>query len=216
MRSRRLQILVFGVLALAGAPLVQTSLDAQAPLGPTVHPEVPGSEGELWLVPSAAVRRSRSKSHAGLATGARLYVSGDYKAALKALDGTHSTGAAGEYAQYYRALTRLRLEDWSPARTGLESLLARKPEGALAVNTALALGEVAEAQGDHRRAAAIYQKLAADEGTINEDVLSRLGRAALGAGDRKTAAEAYLRVYYEFALTDAATSGPKHSRDSVT
>ena len=37
-------------------------------------------------------------------------------------------------------------------------------------------------------------------------MLSRLGAVGAGAGDRKTAAQAYLRVYYEFALTDAATA----------
>ena len=40
---------------------------------------------------------------------------------------------------------------------------------------------------------------------VTEDVLSRLGRAALAAGDRAKAAEAFVRVYYEFPLTDAAT-----------
>jgi soluble lytic murein transglycosylase len=45
---------------------------------------------------------------------------------------------------------------------------------------------------------------------VNDEVLSRLGRAAMAGGDRKTAAAAYLRLYYEFALTDAATAAASH------
>jgi soluble lytic murein transglycosylase len=37
-------------------------------------------------------------------------------------------------------------------------------------------------------------------------VLSALGRAALASGDRAKAAEAFLRVYYEYPLTDAGTT----------
>src|SRR4029453_5431513 len=53
-------------------------------------------------------------------------------------------------------------------------------------------------------------RLADDKRLVNEEVLSRLGRAALAAGDRKAAAGAYLRVYYEFPLTDAATAAASH------
>ena len=202
---------MFGVLALACAPLwLQPPLRAQTPLAPTAHPALPASDSELWLVPAAGVRRSRAKANSDLAAGVRLYAAGDYTAALKTLSGVSTTGPAGEYAQYYRGLSRMRLEQWSQAREALEALLSRKPSGALAASTALALGEVAEGEGDQRKAVAIYQRLAEDQATLNEDVLSRLGRAALAAGDRKTATEAYLRVYYEFALTDAATAAASH------
>ena len=52
----------------------------------------------------------------------------------------------------------------------------------------------------------IYERIADQKAAVNDDVLSRLGRAALAAGDRAKAAQAFLRVYYEFPLTDAATA----------
>jgi soluble lytic murein transglycosylase len=39
---------------------------------------------------------------------------------------------------------------------------------------------------------------------VSDEVLSRVGRAALAAGDRRKAAAAYLRTYYEYPLSDAA------------
>ena len=51
----------------------------------------------------------------------------------------------------------------------------------------------------------LAEKLATHKSVSPEDVLSRLARAAHAAGDRKRAAEAWLRVYYEFPLSDAAS-----------
>ena len=78
------------------------------------------------------------------------------------------------------------------------------------MNTALALGETAEASGRLDDAIGIYRRIADDKHLVSDDVLSRLGAVALRAGDRKTAAEAYLRVYYEFALSDLATAAASH------
>ena len=70
-----------------------------------------------------------------------------------------------------------------------DAVLDRKPPGYVAIAAALASGEAAEAAGDfdgavaHLRAASPMQKAA-----VNDDVLSRLGRAALAAGDRTKAA----------------------------
>ena len=89
------------------------------------------------------------------------------------------------------------------ARSGFDSDVP--PVGYLSVAAALGSAEAAEAEGDHRAAAAIYTRLAAEKTVVNDDVLWRLGRASLAAGDRKGAAEAYRRVYYEFALGDFAS-----------
>ena len=78
------------------------------------------------------------------------------------------------------------------------------------MNTALALGETAEASGRLDDAIEIYRRIADDKHLVSDDVLSRLGAVAMSAGDRKTAAAAYLRVYYEFALTDLATAAASH------
>jgi hypothetical protein len=107
-------------------------------------------------------------------------------------------------------MSLLRLSRADEARRVLKALEANKPAGYLSVAVPLAAGEAAEATGDHLEAAAIYERLAANQNTVNEDVLSRLGRAALASGDRTRAAEAFLRVYYEFPLTDAATTAASH------
>jgi soluble lytic murein transglycosylase len=70
----------------------------------------------------------------------------------------------------------------------------------------MAAGEAAEAATDHPAALAIYEKLAADTVAVSDEVLARLGRTALAAGDRKKAAEAYVRLFYEYPLTTAGAT----------
>jgi soluble lytic murein transglycosylase len=50
----------------------------------------------------------------------------------------------------------------------------------------------------------MYEQLAENKASVSDEVLSRLGRAALAAGDPGKAADAFTRVYYEFALSDNA------------
>ena len=64
--------------------------------------------------------------------------------------------------------------------------------------------EAAEALGDYKAAVTIYEDLAGSKTTVNEDILSRWRAPRLATGDAEKAAEAYLRVYYEFPLSDAA------------
>jgi soluble lytic murein transglycosylase len=201
-------------LAMLAVPVV-----AQSPLAPTAHPSLPRNESDLWLVPSAADRSARATTATHLANAVRLYQDGDYAAALAALNRVDRTAAIADYTDYYKGLARLRLKQLPEARTTFESLLGRKPQGAIATAAALAQGEVAETAGDHARAVEIYRRLADEKHTVNEDVLARLGRAALAMGDTKTAAEAYLRVYYGFALSDAATTAASQLatlQDSIT
>jgi soluble lytic murein transglycosylase len=189
-----------------GCLLVPASIGSQ--LQPTVHAPLPAHATDLWLVPSADDRSARSVStYKPLVEGIERYHAGSHADALALLTRPAlASTALADYATYYTGLTQLRLARAAEARQTFQALAARKPQGYLAGGAMLGAGEAAEAAGDHRGAVAIYERLAADKLTINEDVLSRLGRAALAAGDRKRAAEAYLRVYYEFPLTDAATA----------
>ena len=195
-------------LALFAALVIGVTVPrAQTPLAPTAHPPLPRQESDLWLVPTAAERTARATaSTQGLTNAARLYDAGDYSAALTALGRVDRGSAVADYADYYRGLARLRLKQLDEAKKTLDALIARKPQGAIASSAALARAEVAEAAGNYQDAVQIYRRLSGEKHTVNEDVLSRLGRAAAAAGDDKAAAEAYLRVYYEFALTDAATA----------
>ncbi len=201
------------VLVLAWATAT-TTLVAQTPLGPTTHPALPRNESDLWLVPSAGDRSARATAaNQGLAAAVRLYQSEDYAKALAALNRVDRSAAIADYVDYYKGLARLRLNQLDEAKKTFESLLSRKPQGAIVTSAMLAHAQVAEAAGDDRAAMEIYQRLASEKHTVTEDVLSRLGRAALAVGDRKAAADAYLRVYYEFALTDAATAAGSHLAD---
>ena len=206
MTCRFLPLVLLGVAFLAGVPA-----GASAQLAPTTHPALPRSESDLWLVPSASDRSARaSASNQGLAVAVRRYQSGEYTSALAALNRLPRGGPLDDYIDYYRALSHLRLAQLREARDALAAVVGRDSPGALTTAAALAQGEVAEAAEDHKAALAIYQRLASQPQTVSEEVLSRLGRAAMAASDRKAAAEAYLRVHYEFALTDAATAAASH------
>lgn len=177
-------------------------------LVPTDHPALPGSESDLWLVPSESDRAARTTAtYQPLSDAAARYRAGDYAGALSLASrpALASTPLAG-YATYYAGLAQLRLGQPADARRTLESIVDARPQGYLPVGAALAAGEAAEAVADHAAATRLYERLASEKTTVSDEVLSRLGRAALATGDRKTAAAAFLRVYYEFALTEAATA----------
>jgi soluble lytic murein transglycosylase len=205
--SRSFLLIALAAVALSGAP----GVDAQSALGPTVHAPLPRNESDLWLVPAASDRSARTTATTqGLAAAVRLYQDDEYERALAALLKIDRDSPVADYVEYYKGLSYLRLKRLPEARRTLDGLADRKLQGAIVLASALARAEVAEAAGDHRDAVSIYQRLASEKTLVNEDVLSRLGRAALAAGDRKVAAEAYLRVHYEFPLTDAATAAASH------
>src|SRR5258708_3779271 len=139
---------------------------------------------------------------AGLSCGG-----GNYPAALaSARQAVAAGGSLEPYAQLYVGLSDLRLSHAAEADTALDAVLARKPEGYLSAAAMMGKAEAAELRADNATAADTYEKLASQKSVPTEDVLFRAARAALAAGDRKRAAEAFQRVYYEFPLSDAASS----------
>jgi soluble lytic murein transglycosylase len=203
------------VLAVAASVLSWSGADsrarAQSALGPTEHPALSASASDLWLVPPAAERTARATPTAQtLAAAVKLYDAAEYSAAQAALNRLRAPAALQDYVDYYKGLVQLRLKQLPEAKRTFDALVDRKPPGAVSMNAALALGETAEASGRLADAIDVYRRLADDKRLVSEEVLSRLGAAALSAGDRKTAAQAYLRVYYEFALTDLATAAASH------
>ncbi|HXG53913.1 MAG TPA: transglycosylase SLT domain-containing protein [Vicinamibacterales bacterium] len=195
--------------------------EASAQLSRTTHAALPEHASELWLVPSGNDRTARvSAQYDALSDAAARYRAGDYAGALQlasapSLKGTPLAG----YARYYQGLSQLRLLRTDDARKTFDALLDDKPAGALATAAALADGEAAEAAGDNAAAVRRYEKLATDKRVVSDEVLARLGRTALASGDRKTAADAYVRLYYEFPLTPAGVAaGPalESLRDLLT
>ena len=195
--------LVVFLLALGGWQAPAQSPPAETPLRPTVHAALPQNVADYWFAPRAADRGSvRSQK---LADAATAYATGDYGAALLSARQALAAGGPLEiYAQYYVGAAQLRLANADEAVKAFDAVLAQKPEGYLSVAALIGKGEAAESRGDHAAAAAIYESLVTQKTIAPENVLARLGRASLAAGNRQRAAEAFLRVYYEFPLSDAA------------
>jgi soluble lytic murein transglycosylase len=190
------------VLSPAAPPPVPSG---QARLAPTAHAALPEDPSDLWLVPSESDRAAKvAAQHTMLAEAVKRYTDGDFTAAaqLASRPALAATPLAG-YAAYYLGLSQLRLEQLDEARRTLSRLLETRPAGHLATAATLAAGEAAEAAGDHAAALRLYEALADQKGNATDDVLGRVGRTALASGDRKKAAQAYVRLYYEHPLTPA-------------
>ena len=204
-RTRRGGVL----LALSALLLGGASLSAQDPveLVPTVHPALPSKASDFWLVPSENDRAARTlATYQPLVNGVARFQAGNYSEAIALLDRPAlTTTTLADYATYYIGLSQLRQGQAAEARRTFEKILDRKPNGHIAVAAAIGAGEAAEGTGDAAAAVKFYERVVDHKGAITEEVLVRLGRAALLAGDRKKAAESFVRVYYEFPLTDAAT-----------
>ena len=168
----------------------------QAALGPTVHQALPSSAADLWLVPSSGEPGARTlNALRPLVDGAAAFATGDYAAALPLVSQAPlSQTELRDYAAYYTAASQLRLSRSTEARSLFHLLRERKPQGYLSFSSAIGEAEAAEALGDYKAAIEIYESLASAKATLNEEVLARLGRAALAAGDRRKSAEAWLRV----------------------
>lgn len=186
----------------------QPSIPAAPQLAPTVHPTIPSNPSDLWLVPSETDRAARAVSvFEPLRTGLKQFQEGNYQAAASSLSNSAlAKTALADYAGYYKGLAQLRLGQVADARRTLGEVVDRNAPGYVSVAAALAAGEAAELAGDSKGAVALYERLADQKAAVNDDVLSRLGRASLAAGDRAKAAQAFLRVYYDFPLTDAASA----------
>jgi soluble lytic murein transglycosylase len=210
------------LLALILVPLPGSHVtEDQGKLAPTAHPALPEDPSAFWLVPSAKERAARTlQQYQPLVDAVKAFEKGEYdRAGLLASRPALAKTALADYATYYRGLSQLRALQTEQARKTLEGLLATEPSGALAMSVAMAAGEAAETATDHAAALAIYEKLAADKTAVGDEVLARLGRTALAAGDRKKAAEAYVRLFYEYPLTTAgatAASSMKSLEDQWT
>jgi soluble lytic murein transglycosylase len=177
----------------------------ETPLQPTVHVALPQNIDDYWFAPRPG--DVPPSGAAALADAATAYTAGNY---AKALSSARQAAAAGgpleSYAQYYVGAAQLRLSNPVDADRAFDAVLSRKPAGYLSVAALIGKGEAAERRGDHAAAAQIYEALSTHKAVAPEDGLARLARASLAAGNRARAAEAYLRIYYEFPLTDAAVS----------
>jgi soluble lytic murein transglycosylase len=175
-----------------------------AVLSPTKHPPFPHELSYAWLAPDHAATPARATS-APLSIGVKLAAQGQYSKALTAvLEPITQKGLLADYATYYAGMAQLRLQRPNEALKTFKGLRQRKLSGY--VTELAALGEAAadEALNDPAAAVPIYEKLIQDKPMNPDEVYMRLGLAAHLAHDRNKAADAFGRVYYEFALSDRA------------
>ena len=162
----------------------------------------------MWLVPSETTETTRAAArYQALSDAANEMAAGNYDSALTlASRPALASSALADYASYYKGLAQLRLSRAADARDTFDALAERKPAGYLTVAAELGEAEAAVALGEHAKALDIYQKLTADKTAVNEQILAKQAEAARVLGDRRKTAEALLRIYYEFPLTDAAVA----------
>jgi soluble lytic murein transglycosylase len=209
-RALRRRIVALGACALVAlvAVIVRASAPAAGQLRPTVHPPLPAVASDMWLVPAETPASSRAVTLYQPLTDAAAELAGaNYESALS-LAGRSSlvgSGLAG-YASYYKGLAELRLHRGEDARKTFDALEDRKPSGYLSVAAPLAKAEALTLLGDYASALAAYETLTADKTIVNEQILAKQAEAARVLGDRRKTAEALLRIYYEFPLTDAAVA----------
>jgi soluble lytic murein transglycosylase len=211
MRSPR----IASILALAGVLVVPCTAEPPAQdraalgvvvLEPTAHAPLPDDPSEFWLAPNGEAGRT---GQAGVllkfAQGVEHFREERFDEALAQFSapGLSATPLA-DYATYYRGLTQLRLNDIETGRRTLSSLKERPLEGYLSTAAVLARAEAAERAEDFSAAVQLYEELAADQPLEPHVVLYRLGLAAQNAKDTERAAAAFLRVRYEFPLSDEA------------
>lgn len=179
--------------------------EEQSKLAPTAHAALPDDPSSLWLVPTESDPVSKAaEGYTVLAQAEKRYADGDFAGAIQLTSrpSLAKSPLAG-YAAYYQGLSQLRLQQIPEARRTFKSLLDTRPTGHLSTAAALAAGEAAEAAGDHAAALQLYEGLAAEKGNATDDVLSRVARTAVASGDRKKAAQAFVRLFYEQPLTPA-------------
>jgi soluble lytic murein transglycosylase len=184
-------------------------------LSHTLHRPLPSSLDELWLVPSQSEQGEilALPGVEGLARGVQLYTSGDYRGALPLVSSRAITSPVlSPYAAYYTGATQLGLMQFAEARRTFDELARRQLPGYLSQAASIGQAQALEGQGDYAAAADIYERLMSRRLLEPQEVGMKLARALELAGQKDKAVNAFLRVLYEFALTDEAPVAERELR----
>lgn len=180
-----------------------SALAAAIVLTPTPHPPMPRDASSIWLLPDRTA--AGPVANPGLLAVTSLMAEGSYSKALTAAtQPALRQGSLAAYASYYSGLAQLRLEKPADALRTFQTMLSQGPVGYLSEAAQFGAADAWIALDQPSEAIEIYERLLAGKPSSFEEVLMRLGRAAKAKGDRAKAAEAFARVYYEFALGESA------------
>jgi len=199
--------LIVLVLALAGAGAARSPQSPPGPrLAPTDHPQIPATLDAFWLTPDDATRSAIApETYAGLQEGMRRAIEGDFDEALPLLiDPAWATTPLAGYAMLYTGRTQLGLEQYAEAQQTFMALLDTPRTGYLAEGALIGAAEAAEGLDQPEVALHFYQTIAARRPLQPAAVWLKIGQLALALGDRRKAADALVRVYYEYPLSDEA------------
>lgn len=195
-------VLAFGVSAQERSIATARGLATRS-LGPTMHPPWPRDLSQIWLAPegTGAVRSGNSS----LAGAFGLMRGGEYSKLLAlAAQPSAAQGPLGPYSTYYTGIAQLNLGRAADARKTFHALRQTKPVGYLAEAAAYGEADALVALNQPAEAADILDDVVRGKPMEMDTALLRLGNALRAAGQRSRAAETLVRVYYEFALSDAA------------
>ena len=172
---------------------------------PTIHPPVAREAFRLWMAPSASDRTRAAANPAliHLQAALRLYADEKYEQALSRFSAAAVPNSPlRAHASYYAGVSELRLRRFEAARRRFADL--KGTEGFVGEAAALGEAEAAQELGEFGDAAKIYEDILEGKAVDAPAIWLSLANAALSAGDRTRAAEAFLRLYYEFPLSEHA------------
>jgi soluble lytic murein transglycosylase len=191
----------------ANGQAVRAPLDAlSVPLRPTAHPPLPDNPTQFWLVPAPQTSQTGTRpvvdrEGALLAQGVDLFEADRLTAALTLLGDTRlNASRLGNYARYYRAWARLKLDRLAAARLDFTALATNPLEGYLSQAVAIRRAELDLAARQHASAVHRLAALSAQPLLEQGQVLLKLANAYELAGDRGKAIATYRRVWVDFVL----------------
>ena len=194
------------LLVLKAVPLADGAADtAAAPLSHTIHPPVARDASQLWMAPSASDRTTAAAHPAlmHLQAALRLYADQKYEQALARFTAAATPSSPlRAHALYYAGVSELRLERFDAAKRRFSTL--RDTPGFVGEAAALGEADAAHALGRFGEAARIYDDILDGAAVDVPAIWLSLATASQADGDNKRAAEAYLRLYYEYPLSEHA------------
>jgi soluble lytic murein transglycosylase len=210
-RRTALGLTAVALLALGAPALTAQSADPTTALSltSTAHPPLPADPESVWISPNPSARAAGS----ALTRGVAELAEGRADAALPLLSQPAADPELRGYQRYYRAVALTRAGRTDQARQAWEALTSNVAGGALGDAIRLQAGEFAEASGDAAGAVAQYEVLARGNTATPDDLLLRLGRSRLAAGDRTGAVEAFTRLYEVYPLSDLAQTASAQLTD---